>query len=42
MQAVFYEGNQIITDIRPLRELEVGFKQMESGGQVMKILLEAY
>jgi 2-desacetyl-2-hydroxyethyl bacteriochlorophyllide A dehydrogenase len=33
--------DQIITDIRPLRELETGFKQMESGGQVMKILLEA-
>jgi (R,R)-butanediol dehydrogenase/meso-butanediol dehydrogenase/diacetyl reductase len=33
--------DQIITDIRPLGELETGFKQMESGGQVMKILLEA-
>jgi 2-desacetyl-2-hydroxyethyl bacteriochlorophyllide A dehydrogenase len=31
--------DQIITDIRPLSELETGFKQMESGGQVMKILL---
>ena len=31
---------KIITDIRPLEQLETGFKQMESGGQVMKILLE--
>jgi 2-desacetyl-2-hydroxyethyl bacteriochlorophyllide A dehydrogenase len=31
---------KIITDIRPLDQLETGFKQMESGGQVMKILLE--
>lgn len=33
--------DQIITDIRPLSQLETGFKQMESGGSVMKILLEA-
>ena len=33
--------DKIITDIRPLSELEAGFKQMESGGNVMKILLEA-
>lgn len=33
--------DQIITDIRPLSQLETGFKQMESGGKVMKILLEA-
>ncbi|MEM7803225.1 MAG: zinc-binding dehydrogenase, partial [Chloroflexota bacterium] len=33
--------DEIITDVRPLADLEVGFKQMESGGQVMKILLEA-
>jgi len=33
--------DKIITDIRPLSELESGFKQMESGGNVMKILLEA-
>jgi 2-desacetyl-2-hydroxyethyl bacteriochlorophyllide A dehydrogenase len=33
--------DQIITDIHPLSELKAGFKQMESGGQVMKILLEA-
>jgi (R,R)-butanediol dehydrogenase/meso-butanediol dehydrogenase/diacetyl reductase len=31
---------KIITDVRPLEQLETGFKQMESGGQVMKILLE--
>jgi 2-desacetyl-2-hydroxyethyl bacteriochlorophyllide A dehydrogenase len=33
--------DQIITDVRPLSELEAGLKQMESGGQVMKILLYA-
>ena len=32
--------DQIITDIRPLDQLEAGFKQMESGGKVMKVLLE--
>lgn len=32
--------DQIITDIRPVRELEAGFKQMESGGQAMKILMK--
>ena len=33
--------DKIITDIRPLSELKAGFEQMESGGNVMKILLEA-
>ncbi|MEM7344635.1 MAG: alcohol dehydrogenase catalytic domain-containing protein [Chloroflexota bacterium] len=33
--------DQIITDIHPLTELEAGYKQMEGGGSVMKILLEA-
>ncbi len=33
--------DKIITDIHPLTELEAGFKQMDSGGSVMKILLEA-
>ncbi|RMF02371.1 MAG: Zn-dependent alcohol dehydrogenase [Chloroflexi bacterium] len=32
--------DQIITDIRPLDQLEAGFRQMEGGGSVMKILLE--
>ncbi|RME71772.1 MAG: Zn-dependent alcohol dehydrogenase [Chloroflexi bacterium] len=32
--------NQLITDIRPLDQLEASFKQMESGGEVMKILLK--
>jgi 2-desacetyl-2-hydroxyethyl bacteriochlorophyllide A dehydrogenase len=32
--------DKIITDIRPLEELDAGFKLMEQGGQVMKILLE--
>ncbi|MEM7117894.1 MAG: alcohol dehydrogenase catalytic domain-containing protein [Chloroflexota bacterium] len=33
--------DKIITDIRPLSDLKAGFKQMEGGGSVMKILLEA-
>jgi 2-desacetyl-2-hydroxyethyl bacteriochlorophyllide A dehydrogenase len=33
--------DQIITDVHPLSELQAGFQQMESGGQVMKILLQA-
>jgi len=32
--------DKVITDIRPLEELDAGFKLMEQGGQVMKILLE--
>ena len=32
--------DKIITDIRPLNQLEAGFKLMESGGRAMKILLE--
>jgi len=32
--------DKIITDVRPLDQLETGFKLMESGGQAMKILLE--
>lgn len=32
--------DRIITDIRPLDQLEAGFRQMEGGGRVMKILLE--
>ena len=31
---------KIITDIRPLDQLEAGFKLMEGGGRAMKILLE--
>jgi hypothetical protein len=31
----------LITDVRPLSERKAGFQQMESGGAVMKILLEA-
>ncbi len=33
--------DKIITDVRPLTELEAGFKLMEQGGGVMKILLKA-
>ena len=33
--------DKIITDVHPLTELKAGFQQMESGGAVMKILLEA-
>ncbi len=33
--------DKIITDVHPLTELKAGFQQMESGGPVMKILLEA-
>jgi 2-desacetyl-2-hydroxyethyl bacteriochlorophyllide A dehydrogenase len=32
--------DKIITDIRPLEELAAGFRLMEQGGQVMKILVE--
>jgi (R,R)-butanediol dehydrogenase/meso-butanediol dehydrogenase/diacetyl reductase len=32
--------DNVITDIRPLEELDAGFKLMEQGGQVMKILVE--
>ena len=32
--------DEIVTDIRPLEELDAGFKLMEQGGQVMKILVE--
>jgi 2-desacetyl-2-hydroxyethyl bacteriochlorophyllide A dehydrogenase len=32
--------DDLITDIRPLNALHSGFKDMEKGGQVMKILLE--
>lgn len=32
--------DELITDIRPLQALKSGFEDMDSGGQVMKILLE--
>ena len=32
--------DKIITDVRPLEQLEQGLIQMESGGEVMKILME--
>ena len=32
--------DELITDIRPLSALKSGFEDMDSGGQVMKILLE--
>lgn len=32
--------DELITDVKPLTELEKSFQEMESGGQVMKILLE--
>ena len=32
--------DELITDIRPLSALQSGFEAMDSGGQVMKILLE--
>lgn len=32
--------DQIITQVRPLEELQAGLQLMESGGNVMKILLE--
>src|SRR5436853_3339697 len=32
--------DRLITDIRPLGQLEDSLKQMESGGQVMKILMQ--
>jgi (R,R)-butanediol dehydrogenase / meso-butanediol dehydrogenase / diacetyl reductase len=32
--------DQVISEVYPLEDLEKGFKQMESGGKVMKILLK--
>jgi 2-desacetyl-2-hydroxyethyl bacteriochlorophyllide A dehydrogenase len=32
--------DKIITDVRPLEELDAGFRLMEQGGQVMKILVK--
>lgn len=32
--------DELITDVRPLNDLQSGFDDMEKGGQVMKILLE--
>lgn len=32
--------DKLITDVRPLEQLEAGLHQMESGGEAMKILIE--